>query len=354
MTLIKSNGYNVIIGDNSLDSLSNFLEIKKYTSYFILSDPNIIKLCLPHLLIACPKLITAQIIKIKRGEKSKSLKFSTLIWQTLIDKNADKNTLLINFGGGVISDLGGFAAATFKRGIDFINIPTTLLAMADASLGGKTGINFNEFKNIIGTINQPKGVFINTKFLKTLSQRQLKNGLAEIYKIALVNSHTFWNELSSFSEKTSYINLITKSIQIKNKIILKDPFDKGIRKSLNFGHTIGHAIESEFLNSEAPMLHGEAVLIGLLIESKISYQKQLISKPMLLEIYSVLTSHFKPRSISEIPISSIINRIKNDKKASKNILLFSLINGIGSFKIDVIVSVTEIQKAITDHNNLIK
>ena len=214
--------------------------------------------------------------------------------------------------------------------------------------------NFNQFKNIIGTINQPKGVFINTKFLKTLSQRQLKNGLAEIYKIALVNSHTFWNELSSFSEKTSYIKLITKSIQIKNKIILKDPFDKGIRKSLNFGHTIGHAIESEFLNSEAPMLHGEAVLIGLLIESKISYQKQLISKPMLLEIYSVLTSHFKLRSISEIPISSIINRIKNDKKASKNILLFSLINGIGSFKIDVIVSETQIQKAITDHNNLIR
>ena len=166
MTLIKSNGYNVIIGDNSLDSLSNFLEIKKYTAYFILSDQNIIKLCLPHLLIACPKLITAQIIKIKRGEKSKSLKFSTLIWQTLIDKNADKNALLINFGGGVVSDLGGFTASTFKRGIDFINIPTTLLAMADASLGGKTGINFNEFKNIIGTIKQPKGVFINTEFLK--------------------------------------------------------------------------------------------------------------------------------------------------------------------------------------------
>ena len=134
------------VPDNSLNSLSNFLEIKKYTSYFILSDQNIIKLCLPHLLIACPKLITAQIIKIKRGEKSKSLKFSSLIWQTLIDNNADKNALLINFGGGVISDLGGFSAATFKRGIDFINIPTTLLAMADASLGGKTGINFNEFK----------------------------------------------------------------------------------------------------------------------------------------------------------------------------------------------------------------
>lgn len=354
MTLIKSNGYNVIIGDNSLDSLCDFLEDKKYTSYFILSDQNIIKLCLPHLLIACPKLITAQIIKIKPGEKAKSLKFSSQIWQTLIDMNADKNALLINFGGGVISDLGGFAAATFKRGIDFINIPTTLLAMADASLGGKTGVNFNEFKNIIGTINQPKAVFIAIEFLKTLTQRQLKNGLAEVFKIALVNSHSFWNELVSFSQKTSYHTLITKSIQIKNKIILKDPFDKGIRKSLNFGHTIGHAIESEFLNSKVPMLHGEAVLIGLLIESTISYQKQLIPKSTLLEIYSVLTSHFKPRSISKISISSIINRIKNDKKTSKNILLFSLINSIGSFKLDVIVSETQIKKAIENHNNLIR
>ncbi|MEI8137557.1 MAG: 3-dehydroquinate synthase family protein, partial [Bacteroidota bacterium] len=284
MYLIKSNGYNVEIGTKNFKSISSLITKNKYSSHFIICDENTFLFCLPSLISNCPKLLEAHIIELESGEASKSIEFSAHIWQTLIENKADKNSLIINLGGGVVSDLGGFCASTYKRGIDFINIPTTLLSMADASLGGKTGINFNGLKNSIGTFAQPKGVFINPDFLKTLPNRHYKNGLTEIFKIALICDKKFWNELKTLEINSASEQIISKSVSLKNKIVLKDPFDKGLRKTLNFGHTIGHAIESLLLATNKELLHGEAIVIGILVESHLSFQKKLLSKKELDEV----------------------------------------------------------------------
>ncbi|HOZ88147.1 MAG TPA: 3-dehydroquinate synthase family protein, partial [Bacteroidia bacterium] len=195
MTLIKSGGYQITIGKKALNGLSAFLAKNRYSSFYILCDENTLQCCLPTLVISCKALAQAQVIEIESGESSKSMEFCAQVLQTLAENGADKKALLINLGGGVVSDLGGFSASVYKRGIHFINIPTTLLAMADASVGGKTGIDFAGVKNLVGTFAQPRAVFIYPDFLKTLPQRHVVNGFAEIYKIALVSDSKFWNEL---------------------------------------------------------------------------------------------------------------------------------------------------------------
>ena len=238
MAIIRSIGYTITIGNEFSKTLLSFLKTKKYSSYIIICDENTIQYCLPTLITSCSLLKDAHIIEIESGEASKSLEFCAHIWQTLIENKADKNSLIINLGGGVVSDLGGFCASTYKRGIDFINIPTTLLSMADASVGGKTGIDFAGLKNSIGTFAQPTGVFINPHFLETLSKRHFQNGLAEVFKIALTCDKIFWNELKTLDLEENKEQVVTKSIVLKNKIVLKDPFDKGIRKILNFGQSL--------------------------------------------------------------------------------------------------------------------
>lgn len=351
MSIIKSNGYQVVIGKESFKAINAFFTKNSYSSYFILCDENTLQHCLPALVTSCPKLSSAEIIEIESGESGKSLEISANIWQTFIENNADKKTLLVNLGGGVVSDLGGFTASVYKRGIDFINVPTSLLAMADASVGGKTGIDFANLKNSIGTFAQPKAVFINPDFLLTLSERHFQNGLAEIYKMGLICDKKFWKELQQ-SVKPEM--LVTKSIALKNKIVLKDPFDKGIRNILNFGHTLGHAIEALLLGSQNELLHGEAIITGMILESHISYQKKMLSKSELTEIAFEFQSSFSLPSIKEIPVASIIDLIKNDKKTTKNKFRFALIDKIGSCKFDVEVSETQIRKALDYYNTLLK
>lgn len=350
MLLIKSNGYNVEIGPQIFKSISSFLTKNKYSSQFIICDENTFQYCLPMLVSNCPKLREAHIIELESGEASKSLEFSGHIWQTLIENKADKNSLVINLGGGVVSDLGGFCASTYKRGIDFINIPTTLLSMADASVGGKTGIDFAGLKNSIGTFTQPKGVYMNTHFLETLATRHFNNGLAEIFKMALICDKKFWNELKTLSSEDNKEQIISKSVSLKNKIVLKDPFDNGIRKILNFGHTIGHAIESILLGTNEELLHGEAIVIGMLIESHISFQKKMLSKKELDELVLILKQKFEPEKIKNLNINSVIELIKNDKKSIINKFQFSLIDKIGSCKYDLVVNETQIKKAIDFYN----
>lgn len=349
MPVIRSLGYNITIGKDALKKLSAFLRSAKYSSHFIICDENTIQFCLPTLIMNCPGLKNSEIIELESGEESKSLDFSAHIWQTLIENKADKNSLIINLGGGVVSDLGGFCASTYKRGIDFINIPTSLLAMADASVGGKTGIDFAGLKNSIGTFAQPKAVFVYPEFLKTLPQRHYKNGLAEIYKIALVSDKAFWSSLKALKPDHNSEQILIKSITLKNKIVLKDPFDKGTRKILNFGHTIGHAIESLLLGKLNELLHGEAIAIGMLIETHIAFQKKLISKTEFEEIVSSLKKIFEPAKI-ELSLASILDLLTNDKKTSKNKFRFALINKIGTGKIDVEVNELQVKKAF-DHYN---
>lgn len=352
MALIKSNQYTIVVGKQVFKSLSSFLSKKKPSSSFILCDENTLQHCLPMLITSCPELSDAQIIEIESGEASKSLEFTSHILQTLIENNADKNALLINLGGGVVSDLGGFVASIYKRGFDFINIPTTLLAMADASVGGKTGIDFDGIKNAVGTFAKPKGVFVNPLFLKTLDSRHIQNGLAEVYKIAIVSDAKFLLQLQNHISKSAFEAIILKSIQLKNTIVTKDPFDMGIRKILNFGHTIGHAIESLLLNSGVDVLHGEAITAGMLMESHISFQKKILSKNEFEKITKHLLSSFDIISIDNLKLESILELIKNDKKTSKNKLLFSLPTKIGTSKFDLPVSETQIKRAVAYYKAL--
>jgi len=349
MPVIKSLGYNITIGNDALKKLSAFLKSAKYSSHFIICDENTIQFCLPALIMACPSLKESEIIELESGEDSKSLDFSAHIWQTLIENKADKHSLIINLGGGVVSDLGGFCASTYKRGIDFINIPTSLLAMADASVGGKTGIDFAGLKNTIGTFSQPTSVFIYPEFLKTLPERHYKNGLAEVFKIALISDKTLWNTLRTLKPDHNTEQLIVKSVTLKNKIVLKDPLDKGIRKILNFGHTIGHAIESLLLGTLNELLHGEAIVIGMLIEIHIALQKKLISKAEFEEITSALKKAFEPVKI-ELALGPVLELLKNDKKTTKNKFRFALVNKTGAGKIDVEVNESHIKKAFEYYN----
>ncbi|MBA2613110.1 MAG: 3-dehydroquinate synthase [Bacteroidetes bacterium] len=353
MSLIKANGYNIAIGKDALKTLSAYLKKSKYSSYFIICDENTIRFCLPKLIMSCPALKDAEILELESGEESKSIEFSAHIWQTLIENKADKNSLIINLGGGVVSDLGGFCASTYKRGIDFINVPTSLLAMADASVGGKTGIDFAGLKNSIGTFAQPKSVFVNPGFLETLSPRHYKNGLAEIFKIAIISDKKFFEELKNLKGDHKIESIITKSIALKNKLVLKDPFDKGTRNILNFGHTIGHAIESLLLGTTNELLHGEAVVIGMMIESYIAFDKKMLSKKELDEIISVLKKEFAPQNILHLNFVSMIELLKNDKKTFKNKFKLALINKIGACKYNLEASEAQIKKAIDLYNSTI-
>lgn len=350
MPTIKTKHYSIITGTNSLSSLKSFLSKTNYSAYFILCDENTLLHCLPTLIFSCPELGKAEVIEIESGEESKSLEICASIWESLIENRADKNALIINLGGGVISDLGGFVASVYKRGIDFINIPTSLLAMADASVGGKTGIDFAGLKNNLGTFTQARSVFVDPSFLGTLPERHYMNGLAEIYKIALVADVSFWKQLQKAGPNQNAEKLLSKSIALKHAIVLKDPFDKGIRKILNFGHSIGHAIESYFLGSEQALLHGEAVVMGMLIETHLAFQKKLLSKEHLVEIYNELSFVFDVKPLTMIKVSDLMPFIYNDKKTSKAQLLFSLIKKPGACAFDVPVTEKQVEKALVFFN----
>jgi 3-dehydroquinate synthase len=349
--MIKSLGYTIYSGKTVFKDLNSFLKKQKYSAYFILCDENTLKNCLPTLITKCKQLKDAEVFEIESGENSKSLQLCSQLWEALLGYNADKNALIINLGGGVISDLGGFIASVYKRGIDFINIPTTLLAMADASVGGKTGIDFSGLKNVIGTITQPKGVFVHSEFLETLPLRHIANGMAEIFKIALISDKLFWKKLQTLKELEN--SSIEKSINLKNAIVKKDPYDKGIRKALNFGHTIGHAIESVLLASEIDILHGEAIVIGMICEAKLSFDKKLISKTELTEITETLTKKFSPVPLPALLFGEMIKATINDKKNNKLQIQCALLKGIGKNKINVVVSPEQILDALEYYNSLI-
>ncbi len=351
----KLNDPQIVIGSDITPKLKKFLTGAKYSSYFIICDSNTLKYCLGDLILSCPQLKSAEIIELEPGEETKEISIVNLIWQSLTDYGADKKSVVINLGGGVVSDVGGFAASTFKRGIDFINVPTTLLSIADASVGGKTGINFSNIKNHIGTITQPKGVFINTGFLKTLSYGHLVNGFAEIVKIALIKDKTFFKRISGIAVDNSFksLDIIKKSIQLKNAIVKKDPNEKGLRKVLNFGHTVGHAIESLFLEKPQPLLHGEAVAVGMAIESYLCLLLKRISIPEFDQIISCIKLNFEFPQIENKDIPTFFKYFKQDKKHQNNTYRLALLKGIGNCDYDVKVTQAQLEKGILFYNSKI-
>ncbi|MBK7957891.1 MAG: 3-dehydroquinate synthase [Bacteroidetes bacterium] len=256
--------------------LEDILAQKDYSKILVLVDEHIEANCLP-LLFSKDSLIHFELIKIPSGEEHKTLDTCQLIWDQFNQHHVDRNAVLINLGGGVICDMGGFAASTYKRGIDFINIPTTILAMVDASYGGKTGINFNGIKNNIGVFKNAIETIIHPVFLQTLPFRELRSGWAEIIKHGLIADRDYFARIEPITELTkiteaAWTEIIRTSIQIKSSIVDQDPEEKGIRKILNFGHTIGHAIESASLKTDQPLLHGEAIAIGMLLEIELSVE----------------------------------------------------------------------------------
>ncbi len=316
--------------------INNLLKEKNYSVVFILVDENTHEHCLP---IFLPKLetnCTIEIIEVVSGEENKNIETCLGIWQTLSDFDGDRKSLLINVGGGVVTDMGGFVASTFKRGIDFINIPTTLLAMVDASVGGKTGVDLGVLKNQIGVINQPEVVIVDPSYLATLEKNQLISGFAEMLKHGLIKDAAYWNTLKNGVDFDNILAHIYTSVSIKNEVVTIDPTEQGLRKILNFGHTLGHAIESYCLENteKQTLLHGEAIAIGMVLEAYLAYGIQELSKVELDEIKSVFAVFYKKMEFSTIDIDAIISLLKFDKKNSHGIVNFVLISKIGEATID--------------------
>lgn len=321
MKEVKADNYSIWIGEKSLSKL----DISKYSKVAILVDENTKRECFSLL----PKISNSIIIEVPSGEENKNISICNTVWKKLSLNNFDRNSVLINLGGGVICDMGGFCASTYKRGLDFIQIPTTLLAMVDASIGGKIGINFNGLKNQIGLFSNPKSVIINPIFLKTVPEKQLQTGFAEVIKHSLITDKKYWEILSNTAFKDlDWQNIIDISIQIKNTIVKSDPLEKNNRKKLNFGHTYGHAIESYYLEEKKPILHGEAVLMGIILESELS----LLSQNEKIDIKDYIISNF---SLPDIPSKNkLMKFLLNDKKNKKAKINFTLLNGIGRCTID--------------------
>lgn len=353
---LNSSGYAVYFEKGSFSYLKKFLSENSFSSIFILCDSNTKTKCLPLFLKQNKRLQKVKVFAMPAGEKHKTLETVNKCWNFLLENKADRNSLLICLGGGVVCDLGGFAASTFKRGMNFIHVPTTLLSMADASVGGKTGIDFKGYKNLIGTITQPNGVFINELFLKTLSVRQIKNGLAEIIKAALIGNAVLWKKFLSGKElpDTKLTDYMHASVVIKNKIVTKDSNEKNIRKVLNFGHTAGHAIESYFLNKKNNFLHGEAIIMGMCIELCLGKILGITTANSAMEAFLFFKNNFQLRNFSEKEIESFLKLMQHDKKNTKGKLNFSLIEKPGHPIINITAITNEIKEAFVLYNNLLK
>lgn len=355
MQPIVGPGYSIVIGNNKFEKLSDFIDKENYSKIFILVDTHTNEFCLPCILGQLSTEISIEIIEIEPGESEKTIETCLGLWQTLSELGGDRKSVLINLGGGVITDIGGFVASTFKRGIDFINIPTSLLAMVDASVGGKNGVDLGNLKNQIGVINVPKIVLINTDFLATLPKNEMRSGLAEMLKHGLIYDANYWAEFKDLSNAdfADFDRLIYRSIEIKNEIVIQDPTENGIRKALNFGHTLGHAIESYFLQNESKkaLLHGEAIAAGMILESYISWQKKLISAAHYLEIKNTINSVFEIILFEENDLNPIIELLIHDKKNEYGKIQFALLDGIGKTKINQEVENELIAKSFVDYKN---
>lgn len=341
---------NVFIGDiNTL--LDTFYVDKKYSSIFVLVDENTKKHCYGIVKDNIPK---HTVIEIESGEQNKNLTTCTNVWDTITKSNSDRKALLINLGGGVITDLGGFCASAYKRGIEFINIPTTLLGMVDASIGGKVGVDFNGYKNQLGFFEEANAILVDKQFLTTLEDRQVKSGLAEMIKHALISDLDLEKIIEANNVNLLTDGLIRDSINFKKSVVEQDFFEDHYRKILNFGHTIGHCIESFFLKTTTPLLHGEAIIIGMICESYLSYKKTSLSVKTLNIITDELNSIFSFKTFDNEEIVGISKFAIQDKKNSEMQVKSVLIESIGSPKIDVIITQEEIENALQFYNSIQK
>lgn len=327
----------VIICQNLNEDLDTAIQNCAHDMLFILVDKHTRELCLP-LISGFDCLKNAHIITIGPEDLHKNLETLAYVWKELSDQGATRHSLMINLGGGMITDLGGFAASTFKRGFQYINIPTTLLAMVDASVGGKTGINFNGLKNEIGVFSPAEYVLIDTEFLKSLDSHNLLSGYAEMLKHGIISTTEHWAELLNFNlnqiDYKALQQLVAHSVSIKEDIVAKDPFEKNIRKALNLGHTVGHAFESLALENNRPVLHGYAVAWGIICELYFSFIKVGFPKDKLRQTIQFIKENYGVLTFDCKQYDRLYEFMTHDKKNSAGIINFTLMGEIGDIRIN--------------------
>lgn len=330
--------------------LANILNKKEYSRVAVLCDENTRQHCLPKISAVLPDDVV--LIQIKSGEEYKHLQSCAHIWEALTLAGFDRKGLLINLGGGVITDMGGFCAATYKRGIHFINIPTTLLSQVDASAGGKLGIDFNSFKNHIGVFKDAEVVIIDAGFLETLPLRELRSGYAEVLKHALIADADHWGALKkNHWQQQPWEQITHHSVGIKHRITTADPLEQGLRKVLNFGHTIGHAIESYFLEQgPEKLLHGEAIAIGMLCEGYLSGQKSSLPPESLQDICRYINDTWQLPLIPAIAFETLCTLSLQDKKNEKGTINCTLLRELGEAVYNQPISQQDIRDALHWYN----
>ncbi len=339
----------VIIKTDIDQSLGDVLKFKTYSKVGVLVDSNTENLCYPLIKKILPD---HEIIRVEAGEKFKTIETCQQIWEQLTQKGFDRHSVMVVLGGGVLGDMGGFCAATFKRGIDFILIPTTLLSQVDSSVGGKLGVDFMGIKNHIGLFCEPISTLICSKFLSTLPLRELRSGFAEVIKHTLISDQTMWESVRKKGlEEQNWNTMIEFSYQFKSAVAETDPYEGGLRKVLNFGHTIGHAVESTCMQTRAPLLHGEAIAIGMIAEAHIAYQKKLLDKEALEQIAFYLSDVFGKKK--DFPdAETMLSWITQDKKNKGNKVLMALLESIGHAVWDVEVTEVEIRNSLDYYRSL--
>lgn len=342
-----------ILNDN-FSQLNDFLHEKTFSKIFILVDENTHEYCLPVLLGNMETDLGFEILEIEAGEEMKNIQTANQLWEILTEMQADRKALVINLGGGVITDMGGFVASTYKRGIQFINIPTTLLSMCDASIGGKTGIDLMHYKNMVGTFAFPEKIFIYPKFLETLPFKELRSGFAEMLKHGLIADKAHWNQLIQIHklDVETVTPYIQNSMDIKQDVVEKDFHESNIRKTLNFGHTIGHAVESLCLQQGNPILHGEAVAMGMICEAHLAYLENLISEEDSKAIIENIQRYYPYLDISDFKDEDITALLLNDKKNVDSKINFSLLTGIGECNYDYQCSQKNIIESLSFYRKL--
>jgi len=344
----QNHTYPIFIGKNLLEKLDELIDFTKYSKIIVVTDKHVEKMLLKQLPQIAPNIV--DIVILPFGERAKTIETAAEVWREMAEAGCDRKSLIINVGGGLITDLGGFAASTYMRGIDFINVPTSLLSQVDASVGGKTAVNFYDIKNLIGTFNQPAAVVIDVNTLSTLPQRDIVAAFGEIIKHGVIGDKKYFQFTTSkhplMFTKGELITIIEKSCKLKANLIAKDPKEQGLRKLLNFGHTIGHALEILSQETDRPLLHGEAVAVGMVAEAYISVLQKLLKE----EEYAILVEKLKaaelPIQISHVKKQDILEKILTDKKTDKGNINWTLIKQVGSGVINQTVSKQAVEKAL--------
>lgn len=337
------------ITNNITRSISEFLSEKTYSQVAVLCDENTAAYCLPKVLEALPEHF---LLQIESGEENKTLATCERLWVALTEAGFDRKGLVINLGGGVIGDMGGFVASTYKRGMDFLNIPTTLLSQVDASVGGKLGVDFHGFKNHIGIFAEPQNVLIYSDFFETLPKRELYSGYAEVIKHGLIYDRDYWNDIKTIEpEIADWSKLVARSIEIKKSVVTEDPYEAGLRKILNYGHTLGHAVESFFLETDMRLLHGEAIAVGMIAEAHLSKKFTGLSESEMDEFVDYLIKIYTPQKIDQKHFNEIISLTLQDKKNMAGSVRFSLLKSIGKCAVDIPVGAPDMLDALFYFNS---